>query len=93
MKKCYTCKKSKPETEFHKRSDRPDGLTQSCKECNRIRRREHYKNNTKKISLTTQQHQFLFNIIHGLIDQIECSDSNFNPQYLKKLNEISKKLI
>lgn len=33
MKKCSKCKIEKPESEFHKRSNRPSGLKSSCKVC------------------------------------------------------------
>ena len=38
-KSCSSCKKSKPAESFHKRSDRPDGLQTSCKDCHKARQR------------------------------------------------------
>lgn len=36
---CSTCAATKPASAYHKRSDRPDGLQTSCKDCHRARQR------------------------------------------------------
>lgn len=45
MKKCGSCKKIKPVTEYYKRADTPDGLYTMCKACHRSIRKKSYYNN------------------------------------------------
>lgn len=42
MKRCSSCQKTKPESEFGKDSGRYDGLQIYCRECKRKREREYY---------------------------------------------------
>ncbi len=48
MKKCYTCKETKPLTGFNKNKSRKDGLNSICRECSKARSRKHYTENTDK---------------------------------------------
>ena len=44
-KKCSRCKETKPESEFHKHSKRPDGLNTQCKKCRNSYLKNWYKDN------------------------------------------------
>jgi hypothetical protein len=48
MRKCAICKVEKDESEYNKKSNRKDGLQVHCRECNRQRSRNYYKNNHDK---------------------------------------------
>ena len=41
MKKCCSCKKSKPKTEFNKNKTNKDGIQTKCRECSKRMYREH----------------------------------------------------
>lgn len=43
MKSCYQCQKNKPEEEFYSDTHSEDGLTSSCKDCQKQRAKERYK--------------------------------------------------
>jgi len=45
MKTCTTCGLEKEDSEFYVDNKSTDGLTSSCKECKRIKRKAHYANN------------------------------------------------
>lgn len=45
MKKCYTCKSLKEESEFNKNKGRADGLNSICKKCSQERSRQYYSDN------------------------------------------------
>jgi hypothetical protein len=42
MKECSKCKIEKPRSEFHKRSNTPDGNASKCKDCRSIQRKTYY---------------------------------------------------
>ncbi|MDT0158487.1 hypothetical protein Q9R19_12715 [Microbacterium sp. ARD32] len=44
-KRCGTCQKSKPRSEFNRKSSRADGLQEVCRECNREASRRYYARN------------------------------------------------
>ncbi len=44
-KRCGTCQKSKPLTDFNRKSARQDGRQEVCRECNRASSREYYRKN------------------------------------------------
>lgn len=44
-KVCGTCRQEKQLTEYNRKSSRPDGLQEVCRECNRISSRAYYANN------------------------------------------------
>lgn len=44
-KRCGTCQESKPLTDFNRKSARPDGLQEVCRECNRASSRKYYREN------------------------------------------------
>lgn len=46
MKRCSACKIEKEESEFNKSSDRKDGLSNNCKECNKAQLKAHYYANS-----------------------------------------------
>lgn len=48
-KTCTGCKKAKPRTEFHKRSQASDGLQARCKDCNREAQRDRYRNGSPSL--------------------------------------------
>ena len=48
LKHCNKCDTTKRKSEFHKRSDRPDGLHYYCKECNKQKTSEWQKANPEK---------------------------------------------
>jgi 5-methylcytosine-specific restriction endonuclease McrA len=45
MKSCSTCRREKPEAEFHRRRSSPDGLTNQCKSCSAAAKKAHYAEN------------------------------------------------
>jgi hypothetical protein len=47
-KVCGTCRKSKPLTEFNRKSAKPDGLQEVCRDCNRESSRRYYRENREK---------------------------------------------
>lgn len=49
MKKCYKCKQEKSIECFSKNASQKDGLSGQCKECHKILRRIHYRNNKERI--------------------------------------------
>jgi len=53
MKTCSKCKQTKAFTEFHKQSEKPDGLRSRCKVC----RKEFYQNNREKINARVSKWQ------------------------------------
>lgn len=48
MKICSQCKEAKPEDQYNKRTSNKNGLQANCKECNKLKLKEHYKNNKPK---------------------------------------------
>lgn len=48
-KPCTGCKKTKPLSEFHKRSTAKDGRQSRCKDCNRDDQRDRYRNGTPSL--------------------------------------------
>jgi len=53
---CSKCKKEKPLKEFHKQKANKDGLAYQCKECNKERNKEYYKNNKEEIKGQRKEH-------------------------------------
>lgn len=47
-KTCGTCRKSKPLTEFNRKSSRPDGHQEVCRDCNRASSRRYYAENKER---------------------------------------------
>lgn len=45
MKECYRCHTSQSETNFYQDRTKPDGLKSICKECDKEKRKTHYKQN------------------------------------------------
>ena len=52
IKRCPTCEKTKPITEFHKSANRGDGHTGLCKRCANERARARSKSGARKTSYT-----------------------------------------
>jgi len=48
MKQCTLCKQEKPLSEYNKKTSRPDGKQNVCRECNRARSRQYYAENREK---------------------------------------------
>lgn len=44
-KRCGTCQESKPLTDFNRKTSRPDGHQEVCRECNRASSRQYYREN------------------------------------------------
>ncbi len=59
MKKCYTCKETKPLTGFNKNKSRKDGLNSICRECSKARSRKYYTENTDKHKKETYKRKTL----------------------------------
>lgn len=49
MKCCTKCKKFKPLDSFQKDSQKKDGLRSSCKECDKVKKRDYYIKHAKEI--------------------------------------------
>jgi hypothetical protein len=49
MKQCPTCKKIKPTQEFHKNSNKQDGLQRECKLCCKNNNKNYYNKNGKQV--------------------------------------------
>ena len=60
MKRCSTCKAEKPESDFHRNSKSPDGLTNSCKDCAKARANRWYRENHKPHSKPSLPQGYLF---------------------------------
>ena len=48
MKRCGTCRQSKPIAEFNRKASKPDGLQEVCRECNREASRRYYARNREQ---------------------------------------------
>jgi len=48
MKRCNTCKKKKPLSEFNRKASKKDGLQGVCRECNRKSSKKYYASNKQK---------------------------------------------
>jgi len=59
MKSCYQCQKSKPEMEFYPDSYSDDGLTSSCKDCQKQRAKERYKKGLTDKQKTARREAYL----------------------------------
>lgn len=69
LKTCRTCNKPKPLSEYHKRSDRPDGHSQYCKVCSCARRKNiYYKNKVTKNPSELQK--LIYNQIENYVQAI-----------------------
>lgn len=80
MKTCSRCEISKEESEFYKDSSASDGLTASCKECQKEYQRKRYQENKEEIydytSVKEKDHVC-----------VQCGDSfksTHNPKYCSK---------
>lgn len=49
MKTCSSCQTKKPLTEFNKRTDAPDGMNYSCKQCSKRISQRSAENNPEKV--------------------------------------------
>ena len=70
MKLCRKCKKQKDENEFYTNSRSIDGLTHSCRDCQRASAKERYKNkrgSVKKYYNYKELHRFA-----GEVKQKQC---------------------
>ena len=47
-KECGTCRETKPLTDFNRKRRRPDGLQETCRECNRASSRRYYAANRER---------------------------------------------
>jgi hypothetical protein len=71
MKQCSKCKKEKEERHFYKRSNRPSGLTSSCKECvnsypkNRIKNYMRNYDLKKSYNITVEDYDRMFQSQNG----------------------------
>ena len=59
MKICTTCKIEKPKSEFNKKSSNVDGLERYCKQCHRIRNRNHYLDNPEAYKASARKYKAL----------------------------------
>ncbi len=48
MKRCGTCRKSKPLSDFNRKASRADGLQEVCRDCNRVSSRAYYAKNRER---------------------------------------------
>ena len=48
MKRCVTCRRVLPYTDFNRKRSSADGLQNVCRECNRMRARRYYQENREK---------------------------------------------
>ncbi len=87
MKKCWTCKKEKPISDFGRNSRRKDGLQGYCRECGKRKDKELYlssptrkeKIDQKRRAVYVRNRQFIIEylLVHPCVD---CGESN--PLYL-----------
>lgn len=56
-KQCLVCKTIKESTEFRKKKDNTCGFGSTCKECLNTKRREEYKNNSKKFKERSKEYR------------------------------------
>lgn len=56
-KKCRSCKRVKPITEFTRQANAPDGLQYSCKSCHKIRAAKYYQKNKDRIRAVNKSWQ------------------------------------
>lgn len=67
MKHCSKCHKNKDKSEFNKNKTKKDGLQATCKECNKIASKKHYRSNKEKYiarnqKVKLQARKFILNI-------------------------------
>lgn len=85
MKKCCCCKKEKLESEFNKNKNGKYGLASSCKECNRKKCKEYYKENKQKHilecgNLKKKYYGQVKDNINRLKEEVGCQVSSCNER-------------
>lgn len=58
MKQCYSCKITKPLSEYHNDKSKKDGKVGSCKPCKASYIANYYKNNSEKMKSTSIKHYY-----------------------------------
>jgi hypothetical protein len=94
MKKCVKCDISKPTTEFHKNKLKKDGLQVECKECCKVRDKNHYKKhgnskhieNQKKQTIRNKEFVNRYKKIHG-----QCIDCGIKDWRVLQFDHLSDK--
>lgn len=94
MKKCTKCDKLKPITEYHKNKRKKDGFQDECKECCKIRDKNHYKKhgnakhteNQKKQIIRNKEFVNRYKKLHG-----QCVDCGIKDWRVLQFDHISDK--
>lgn len=58
MKRCSTCRLTKPVGSFHSNKHNSDGLAGQCKDCRRASSREYYENNRELLHARNLKYRF-----------------------------------
>jgi len=83
MKRCQTCKRELPMSDFNKKRTNPDGLQKTCRACQAIGRKSYYDRNKAKEfanhSAYVERHK---DKVYAKIAQTRAS----NPEFYKKVH-------
>lgn len=98
-KECGTCRETKPLTDFNRKRRRPDGLQETCRECNRASSRRYYAEHreqhvrvvvarTARRRVEAKEHLLAYLRSHPCVDcgigDIRVLDFDHRPQSSKR---------
>lgn len=81
MKCCSVCKTEKPDTDFNKKSSNKDGLERYCKDCHRLKNRQHYNNNKSSYKAQSEKYRKELNAWYEELKQslkcVVCGETKY----------------
>ena len=98
MKVCTICHVKKPTLEYNKHAKTKDGLQSVCRDCNKARSRQYYKDNKIKHLETIKKRQKALikaqrELVKSYKESNPCTDcGNFFPYYVMDLDHLSDKI-
>ena len=93
MKTCYKCQQFLPLNQFSKNLTKADGLSNHCRACHKIMRREHYlKNRRKSIQRVRDREQEIRGWIRNYKETHPCTDcGKYLPYYQMDFDHLHDK--
>lgn len=92
MKQCYRCKVNKDLSEFSKNVAKSDRLSDQCKSCHKILRKEHYTKNKSKILLQVKQTKENYFEWYKSLKNKPCKDCGIKyPYYVMEFDHSHSK--